>query len=121
MPDTSSFPNLPGMPKAISLVITYDKNLQKIIGKQKEDSMSSEGMTFAQFMMFLFESYPEIPKQYPPGRLGFSVNGAPPQLHDILKDGDLLYFVGTGNDGITRTPFGFNARSPSIDSRIELL
>ena len=97
------------MPKAIRITVTYDSNLQRITGKEREESISSEGMPFGQFLFFLFKSYPEIQKAYPPGKLGFMLNGDPPRLDTILRDGDCLYFVGTGEDGVTRTPWGFSA------------
>ena len=101
------------MPKALSITITYDPNLQKITGKDKEVSITSEGTTFMQFLLFLFEAYPEIQTTYPPGKLGFTVNGNPPKNQDLLKDGDVLYFVGTGKDGVTHTPWGFHGTFPA--------
>lgn len=104
-----NMPDLPGMPKALKVNITYDHNLQKITGKDGEESIISKGMTFMQFLFFLFSSYPEIKDIYPPGKLGFLVNGEPPRMNDVLHEGDGLFFAGTGEDGITRTPWGFKA------------
>ena len=101
------------MPRAIHITISYDPNLQKITGKESETSMSSEGVTFQQFLFFLFSSYSEIQSTYPPGKLGFLLNGEPPRLDTILRDGDRLLFVGTGEDGVTRTPWEVHSTQSS--------
>ena len=109
----SSMPSFPGMPKPAMITITFDSNLQKITGKETETSMISEGMPFMQFLFFLFSSYPEIQTTYPPGTLGFTVNGEPPRDGMVLHDGDRLFFVATGEDGITRTPWGIQGTFPA--------
>ncbi len=72
----------------IEIKIFYDKELQKITHTAFEPAVISEGMTFVSMVYFIFSSYPEISKKYPPGILGFELNSRPPKKEEILKDGD---------------------------------
>ncbi|MGB9743630.1 MAG: MoaD/ThiS family protein [Minisyncoccales bacterium] len=74
--------------KPIKIKIFYDENLKKITGKNFEEAVVSEGMTFVNQLYFIFSSYPEIEKRYPPGKLGLLLNNRPPKDFDILRDGD---------------------------------
>ena len=94
------------------IYLSFDSNLQRITGKASEEAVVNDGIPFLQFLFFLFESYPEIQTAYPPGRLGFLVNDEPPREDSQLHDGDRVMFVATGEDGVTRTPWGFHARRP---------
>lgn len=76
--------------KPIRVKIFYDENLKKITGKDFEEAVISENLNFAMFLNFIFSSYPEIPKEFIPGTLGFLLNGRAPQENDILQDGDKL-------------------------------
>jgi len=80
-------------PKPIKIRIFYDENLKKITGKDSEESTVSEGLNFAGLLYFIFSSYPEIQKRFPPGKLGFLLNEKKPNEYDILKDGDELRFI----------------------------
>ena len=80
------------MPKAIFLKVQYDKELQKITGKEEHPLAMSEGSTFAYLLQNIFMEYPELEKQYPPGVLGFSINGFPPKMYTPLFDGDTIIF-----------------------------
>lgn len=97
------------------IFITFDANLQRITGKASEEAVVNDGLPFMQFLFFLFQSYPKIEATYPPGKLGFLVNDHPPKNDTPLHDGDRLFFTATGEDGVTRTPWGFRAtRRPTI-------
>lgn len=74
--------------KPNKITIFYDANLEKITGIPLEEAMISEDFAFADFLHSLFVSYPEIPRKVPPGRLGFLLNNAKPEVFDVLKDGD---------------------------------
>ena len=89
--------------------ISFDADLQRITGKVSEESVVNDGIPFLQFLFFFFEAYPEIQASYLPGKLGFLINGQPPREDTRLHDGDQLYFAGTSEDGVTRTPWGFHA------------
>jgi len=39
---------------------------------------------------FIFDSYPEIPKLYPPGSIGLKLNNKLPTEFDHLEDGDKI-------------------------------
>lgn len=74
--------------RPIKIKIFYDENLRKITGEDFEEAIVSEGMTFVKQLYFIFSSYPEIKKRYPPGKLGFLLNNRLPKDLDILQDGD---------------------------------
>lgn len=76
----------------IWITIYYDTALQRITGKTKELSMVNNGCPFAFVLQSILISYAEIEKKYPPGVLGFTLNGQPPDPSTSLKDGDLLCF-----------------------------
>lgn len=79
-------------PKPQKITVFYDRKLEKITGKGSEIVLVNEGMSFSFFLKIIFESYPEIEKKYPPGVLGFSVNGKPPKEYDVLENGDKVKF-----------------------------
>jgi len=80
-------------PKPIKVKIFYDEELKKITGKDSEETIASEGINFVTQLYFIFSSYPEIQKKFPPGQLGFLLNGKAPQKNDVLKNGDKLEFL----------------------------
>jgi len=77
-------------PKPIKIQIIYDKELQKITGVASEEAVVSEGLNFLMMLKFIFDSYPEIPKIYPPGSMELRLNGNPPTEFEILNDGDKI-------------------------------
>ena len=76
--------------KSIKVNIFYDEELKKITGKKREEVIVSENLNFIQLLNFIFSSYPEIPKRFIPGTLGFLLNGKEPKEDDILKNNDKL-------------------------------
>lgn len=80
--------------KPITVTLLYDKKIRRITGKRSEPAVVNEGMPFILMLSFIFKSYPEIEKRYPPGTLGLKVNGKPPQDFDILSDGDKVELLG---------------------------
>lgn len=85
-------PEMAGMPKGICVTVQFDKELQKITGLEKFPMMMSEGAPFTFLLQSIFIEYPEIEEKYPPGVLGFSINGIPPRAHAMLFDGDTVIF-----------------------------
>jgi hypothetical protein len=77
-------------PKPATITILYDQNLAKITSKRKETAVVNEGINFLFFLQTIFEAYPEIQDQYPPGTLGLLVNGQPPNDFTTLKNGDVF-------------------------------
>jgi len=76
----------------IKVTNLYDKNLKLITLRDYEDFFVSEGITFLEYLYFWFSSYPEIEKRYPPGILGFILNGHRPTQFEILNNGDEIRF-----------------------------
>jgi len=76
------------MKQSIKVHIIYDQELQKITKVEHEEASISEGMQFILFLKFIFDSHPEIPKQFLPGNIAISVNGDRPTEFQILSDGD---------------------------------
>ena len=81
-----------GMPRAVSVNVRFDKELQKITGNEGHSVMISEGASFLYLLMNVFMEYPEIEEKYPPGLIGFSINGIPTRDHSVLFDGDTVDF-----------------------------
>ncbi len=80
------------MPKAISVNIKFDKNLEKIIGSSGYEITMSEGSNFGFLLQSIFFDYPEIEKKYPPGELGFLINDTPPKTYTPIFDDDVIAF-----------------------------
>lgn len=83
--------------RPIKVKIFYDENLKKITEKDFEEAIISEGLSFVNFLYFIFSSYSEIQKRFSPGKLGMLLNEKPPAEFDILKDGDEIKLIGIKN------------------------
>ena len=81
------------MPKPIAITLEYDTALQAITGRPSDPVVLSEGAPFNYLLFNLFQSYPAIERQYPPGALGFTVNGRRPDDDTVLHDGDVVSFA----------------------------
>ena len=77
-------------PKPIKIQIIYDEKLQELTGVASEDAMVSEGLNFLMMLKFIFDSYPEVFKLYPPGSISLWLNDKRPTEFDILNDGDKI-------------------------------
>lgn len=80
------------IPKPISIVVKYDQELEKITGIKEHPVMMSDGATFMFLLQSIFMEYPEIENKYPPGIVGFLINGTPPKPYTPLFDGDVVSF-----------------------------
>ena len=78
--------------QSVKVKIFYDKALQKITSTPFEEVVVSKNLIFVQFLSFIFSSYPEIPKTYPAGSIGFSLNGRAPTDYDFLEENDEVRF-----------------------------
>lgn len=76
--------------KPIKVKIFYEGEIKKITKKDFEEAMVSEGLSFANFLNFIFSSYPNIQKIFIPGTVAFLLNNKPPEVNDILKEGDVV-------------------------------
>jgi hypothetical protein len=81
---------LTDMPKAISVTMSYQGELQLLLNKESESILAAEGMPFLFLLKMWFDSYPQVAAQYPPGTLGLSLNGNPPTDFDSLGEGDVV-------------------------------
>ncbi len=81
------------MPQSISITVQYDEELQKITNIKEHPVILSDGATFAYLLQNIFMAYPDIEKNYPPGMLGFSINGFAPKAYSPLLDGDLVSLI----------------------------
>ncbi|OHB25329.1 MAG: hypothetical protein A2542_01845 [Parcubacteria group bacterium RIFOXYD2_FULL_52_8] len=82
----------PDMSTPMRLTVRYDTTLQKITGCAEESVFMGAGGTFLYLLQNVFMSHPEIQKKYPPGVLGFEVNGFPPKTYSPMFDGDVITF-----------------------------
>ncbi len=83
--------------RAIKVRAVYNDKLQKITQVESEEAVISANLTFAGFLNFIFSSHPEFHEKYPPGAIGFLVNGKPPKEGTVLQEGDEIYFAGMFN------------------------
>ena len=79
--------------KPIKIKVYYDKGVKEVTKKDSEEIVVSEGLNFALCLHFIFSSYPEIQKEFPPGQLGFLLNSKEPKEYDVLEDGDEIKFI----------------------------
>ena len=77
-------------PKPVKIQIIYDEKLQELTGVASEEATVSEGLNFLMMFKFIFDSYPEIFKLYPPGSISLWLNDKRPTEFDILNDGDKI-------------------------------
>ena len=81
------------MPQPIYVKVRYDKELQKITNTEEESVCMSQGSTFVYLLQNVFIAHSEIEKRYPPGSVGFVINGIPPKVYTPLLDGDVVSFT----------------------------
>lgn len=75
---------------SITIKVIYGGGLKRITEKESEEITVSEGLDFLHFLGFLFPSYPDIERMYPPGTISLLLNDSAPQTMDLLKDGDVI-------------------------------
>jgi len=80
------------MPAPITITLRFDDDLQKLTAIAEHPVVMSEGVVFSFLLMSVFAEYPEIEDIYPPGTLGFTINGVPPKPYSPLFDGDVVLF-----------------------------
>lgn len=80
------------MEKGITVNLHYDEQIQKITGKEQETVAVSPCCPFDILLSVVFNSYPEIENKYPPGFLGFTINGSVPSAGSTLSEGDTVRF-----------------------------
>ena len=78
---------------AISVVITYDKAIQGITGISEEIVSLAPGASFAFLLNRVFIKHPRIMDAYPPGVLGMTLNGRPPEPLDRLGNRDRVHLL----------------------------
>lgn len=62
------------------------------IKEQDLETVEKQTVIFAQVLNQIFLWHRMIPKLYPVGSLGFSVNGKRPSSMTIMNDGDIIEF-----------------------------
>ncbi len=77
---------------SIHVSLIFDPGLELITGNRRMDIVVSEGATFLFLLHSLCTSYPPIQHLYPPGKLGFLVNGLPLKVDSVLHEGDEIFF-----------------------------
>ena len=77
----------------ISVIIRYDLSLYQITKKASDTTICSDGCTFMFILQSIFIEHPLIAQLYPPGSLGFTVNGEPPDADRPMRDGDVIDLI----------------------------
>lgn len=80
--------------KPIKIMVFYNERVKEITDKDFEEVIVSDNLTFTGFLHFIFSSYPDIFKAFPPGTLAFSLNDIRPGENDLLQDGDIVKIIG---------------------------
>lgn len=70
-----------------------DTALQFITNYHHTRAMVNKGCAFAFILSCLLLDHPEIEERYPPGVLGFTLNGRVPEIDTPLNDGDKICFT----------------------------
>ncbi len=73
--------------------VRYSGRVAKVVGFAAEDVVLEEEMRFCWVLHLLFQERPEIPEAFPPGVLGFTVNGEPPEHETPVRSGDVITFM----------------------------
>ena len=73
------------IPKALNITVYYKNDISKITKTEKENIIISEGSNFIYLLFNIFSAYPKIQAKYPPGTLGFLINGRVPNENYLLK------------------------------------
>lgn len=74
----------------MDITVEFDEKLKNITKQKSFISHCSNGLTFLEFLYFLFESYPQIQEKYPPGVIGMAVNDLKPSDFTQLREGDVI-------------------------------
>jgi hypothetical protein len=77
-------------PQPISIILKFDKNLQEISGSGEISIFISEGAPFLFLLGSIFDMYPEMETNYPPGYIALTINNIPPTPQTILHKGDIV-------------------------------
>jgi hypothetical protein len=80
------------MPSPITITVKFDDALQELTAIAEHPVVMSEGSNFSFLLMSIFSEYPDIEEKYPPGALGFTINGVSPKPYSPLFDGDIVSF-----------------------------
>ena len=70
--------------------ISYDENLQKILGRKNESFALLDGSKSEDFLINFFEIYPHVFEKAIPGTLQYLINGAPSLPYQLLQTGDSI-------------------------------
>ena len=75
------------------VTVRYDSRVAMVVGVRSEDVVLGEELEFCYVLHLLFQNRPEIPQAFPPGVLGFTVNGEPPGCETPVRRGDVIEFL----------------------------
>lgn len=81
----------PGL-EPIDISIVFAPSLAGLAQASRVESTCNEGCPFFFILQCVLIDFPAIPKKYPPGALGFTVNGAAPGMDYAMKAGDVVEF-----------------------------
>jgi hypothetical protein len=76
----------------VRITMEFDPGMQLVVGEATIEAIVDEGCPFGFVLQNLLIDYPEIWNRYPPGILGFTLNGVAPPFDAPLAEGDRLQF-----------------------------
>lgn len=80
------------LPPGITVRVYFHGEIETTIGTSHMPVVLSPNLTIEMLLYFLFESYPELQKRYPPGTLGFTINRVRPTERQALMNNDKIDF-----------------------------
>ena len=75
------------------VTVRYDSRVAGVVGVRSEEVVFGDELKFCYVLHLLFQNRPEIPEAFPPGVLGFTVNGEPPGCETPVRRGDVIEFL----------------------------
>lgn len=79
--------------RAVPVRVTYDRAVQEVTGRAEDSLFLSDGCPFVMVLQAVFDQHPALTERFPPGVLGFTLNGKPPSTDARVRRGDHLHLL----------------------------
>jgi len=99
-------------PRYITIKLRYLGPVAGALGTSGEELKIPAGAEFGDIMDFMIFTYPIIQEIFPPGVLGFTLDGAVPEVASPLRDGAVVEFSATSGPRVK--PPDFQGKTPFI-------
>ena len=79
--------------RGVPVRVTYDRTVQEVTGRPEDPLFLSDGCPFVMVLQSVFDQHPTLAMQFPPGMLGFTLNGRPPAPDSRVCRGDHIHLL----------------------------